>query len=69
MDRGHFAQPSCCNFCSKSGQGITFDMELRYSVVIAPACHPLINPRVNPADILPVNGIPKLVIAIEAAAA
>ena len=27
--------------------------------------HPLINPRVNPADILPVNGIPKLVIANE----
>ena len=31
--------------------------------------HPLINPIVNPADILPVNGIPKLVIANEAAAA
>ena len=30
--------------------------------------HPLINPRVNlPADILPVNGIPKLVIANEEA--
>ena len=28
--------------------------------------HPLINPRVNPADILPVRGIPKLVIANEA---
>ena len=27
--------------------------------------HPLINPIVNPADILPVNGIPKLVIANE----
>ena len=27
--------------------------------------HPLINPRVNPADIIPVNGIPKLVIANE----
>jgi hypothetical protein len=27
--------------------------------------HLLINPRVNPADILPVNGIPKLVIANE----
>ena len=25
--------------------------------------HPFINPIVNPADILPVNGIPKLVIA------
>jgi hypothetical protein len=31
--------------------------------------HPLINPIVNPADILPVNGIPKLVIVTEAAAA
>jgi hypothetical protein len=31
--------------------------------------HPLINPIVNPADILPVNGIPKFVIATEAAAA
>ena len=32
--------------------------------------HPLINPRVNPiADILPVKGIPKLVIANEAVAA
>jgi len=30
--------------------------------------HPLINPRVNPADILPVNGIPKLVITNEEAA-
>jgi hypothetical protein len=29
----------------------------------------LINPIVNPADILPVNGIPKLVIVTEAAAA
>jgi hypothetical protein len=29
----------------------------------------LINPRVNPADILPVRGIPKLVIANGAAAA
>jgi hypothetical protein len=27
--------------------------------------HPLINPIVNPADILPVRGIPKLVIAKE----
>jgi hypothetical protein len=27
--------------------------------------HPLINPIVNPADILPVNGIPKLVMANE----
>jgi hypothetical protein len=27
--------------------------------------HPFINPIVNPADILPVNGIPKLVIANE----
>src|SRR5215212_8832444 len=27
--------------------------------------HPLINPRVNPADILSVSGIPKLVIANE----
>jgi hypothetical protein len=26
-------------------------------------CHPLINPIVNPADILLVNGIPRLVIA------
>jgi hypothetical protein len=30
--------------------------------------HPLINPIVNPADMLPVSGIPKLVIANEAAA-
>ena len=31
--------------------------------------HPLINPKVNPtADILPVIGIPKLVIARDAAA-
>jgi hypothetical protein len=29
----------------------------------------LINPIVNPADILPVNGIPKLVIVNEAVAA
>jgi hypothetical protein len=29
------------------------------------SCYPFINPRVNPADILPVNGIPKLVIANE----
>ena len=29
--------------------------------------HPFINPIVNPADILPVNGIPKLVIASEEA--
>jgi hypothetical protein len=27
--------------------------------------HPFINPIVNPADILPVKGIPKLVIANE----
>ena len=27
--------------------------------------HPFINPIVNPADILPVNGMPKLVIANE----
>ena len=27
--------------------------------------HPFINPIVNPADILPVSGIPKLVIANE----
>jgi hypothetical protein len=27
--------------------------------------HPFINPIVNPADILPVRGIPKLVIANE----
>jgi hypothetical protein len=33
------------------------------------SCYPLINPRVNPADILPVRGIPKLVIANEAVAA
>jgi hypothetical protein len=32
------------------------------------SCYPLINPRVNPADILPVRGIPKLVIANEDAA-
>jgi hypothetical protein len=31
--------------------------------------HPLINPIVNPADILPVKGIPKLVIANEDAVA
>ena len=31
--------------------------------------HPLINPIVNPADILPVRGIPKLVIANEEAVA
>jgi hypothetical protein len=31
--------------------------------------HPLINPIVNPADILPVRGIPKLVIADEEAVA
>jgi hypothetical protein len=31
--------------------------------------HPLINPRVNPADILPVNGIPKIPIVNEEAAA
>jgi hypothetical protein len=31
--------------------------------------HPLIIPRVNPADILPVNGIPKLVTANEEAVA
>jgi len=31
--------------------------------------HPSINPIVNPADILPVNGIPKLVIANEEAVA
>ena len=31
--------------------------------------HHLINPRVNPADILPVSGIPKLVIANEEAVA
>jgi hypothetical protein len=31
--------------------------------------HPFINPKVNPADILPVNGMLKLVIATEAAAA
>ena len=31
--------------------------------------HPLINPIVNPADILRVNGIPKLVIANEEAVA
>jgi hypothetical protein len=29
--------------------------------------HPFINPIVNPADILPVRGIPKLVIANEEA--
>jgi hypothetical protein len=35
------------------------------------ACYyyPFINPIVNPADILPVNGIPKLVIAKEEAVA
>ena len=31
--------------------------------------HPFINPIVNPADILPVRGIPKLVIANEEAVA
>jgi hypothetical protein len=31
--------------------------------------HPFINPKVNPADVLPVNGIPKLVIATEEAVA
>ena len=31
--------------------------------------HPLINPRVNPAEILPVNGIPKLVITNDEAVA
>jgi hypothetical protein len=31
--------------------------------------HPFINPRVNPADILPVSRIPKLIIAIEEAVA
>jgi hypothetical protein len=31
--------------------------------------HPFINPIVNPADILPVNGIPKLVIANDEAVA
>jgi hypothetical protein len=31
--------------------------------------HPLINPIVNPADMLPVNGMPKLVIANEEAIA
>jgi hypothetical protein len=31
--------------------------------------HPFINPIVNPADILPVNGMPKLVIANEAVVA
>ena len=31
--------------------------------------HPFINPIVNPADILPVSGIPKLVIANEEAVA
>ncbi len=30
--------------------------------------HPFINPTVNPADILPVNGIPKFVIARETVA-
>jgi hypothetical protein len=33
------------------------------------SCYPLINPIVNPDDILPVNGIPKLVIANEEAVA
>ena len=31
--------------------------------------HPLINPRVNPVEILPVNGIPKRVIANDDAVA
>ena len=31
--------------------------------------YPFINPIVNPADILPVRGIPKLVIASEAVVA
>ena len=33
------------------------------------SCYPFINPIVNPADILPVNGIPKLVIANDEAVA
>ena len=33
-----------------------------YQIPVDYFYHPLINPRVNPADILPVNGIPKLVI-------
>ena len=36
--------------------------KLEYSAVYH---HPFINSIVNPADILPVNGIPKLVIANE----
>jgi hypothetical protein len=35
--------------------------------LLSPKSHPLINPTVNPADILPVRGIPKLVIANEEA--
>ncbi|HZC48132.1 MAG TPA: hypothetical protein VE244_03620 [Nitrososphaeraceae archaeon] len=33
------------------------------------SCYPFINPIVNPADTLPVNGISKLVIANEEAIA
>ena len=39
---------------------------IRYAIL---SYHPFINPIVNPADILPVNGIPKLVIANEEAVA
>jgi hypothetical protein len=35
--------------------------------LLSPKSYPLINPTVNPADILPVRGIPKLVIANEEA--
>ena len=37
--------------------------------LLSPKSHPLINPIVNPADMLPVNGMPKLVIDNEEAVA
>jgi hypothetical protein len=40
-----------------------------FSYTPSSSYYPLINPRVNPAYILPVRGIPKLVIANKAVAA
>ena len=40
-----------------------------FSVWITLSYHPFINPIVNPADILPVKGIPKLIIANQEAVA
>ena len=40
-----------------------------YYFFLSSSYYPFINPIVNPADILPVRGIPKLVIANEAAGA